>query len=132
MLGLIPTKWDLSLCNDVTASSFCRRRLPVIMVKNKTCGSVRMATKFIQQGHVRVGPQVVKDPAFIVARYVIFMLHKWGKVRIIIAATNAYILPILIREQAGSSGKALDMYLGKANFDFQPKTGHLDGNHDFL
>lgn len=68
MLGLIPTKWDLSLCNDVTASSFCCRRLPVIMVKNKTCGSLRMATKFIQQGHVRVGPQVVKDPAFIVAR----------------------------------------------------------------
>jgi U3 small nucleolar ribonucleoprotein protein IMP3 len=95
MLGLIPTKWDLALCNDVTASSFCRRRLPVIMVKNKMCGSVRMATKFIQQGHVRVGPQVVKDPAFIVARYIIFTLHKWGEVRIITAATNACILPIL-------------------------------------
>jgi U3 small nucleolar ribonucleoprotein protein IMP3 len=42
------------------------------MVKNKMCGSVRMATKFIQQGHVRVGPEVVKDPAFIVARYMMF------------------------------------------------------------
>jgi ribosomal protein S4 len=54
-----------------------------------------MATKFIQQGHVRVGPQAVKDPAFIVARYIIFMLHMWGKVRIITSATNACILPIL-------------------------------------
>jgi U3 small nucleolar ribonucleoprotein protein IMP3 len=70
-MGLIPTKWDLALCNEVTASSFCRRRLPVVMVKNKMCGSVRMATKFIQQGHVRVGPEVVKDPAFLVTRYII-------------------------------------------------------------
>lgn len=68
MMGLIPTKWDLELCNSVTASSFCRRRLPVMMVKSKMCGSIPMATKFIQQGHVRVGPEVVKDPAFLVTR----------------------------------------------------------------
>jgi hypothetical protein len=29
-----------------------------------------MATKFVEQGHVRVGPQVVKDPAFLVTRYI--------------------------------------------------------------
>jgi hypothetical protein len=68
-MGLIPTKWDLALCDQVTASCFCRRRLPVVMVKSKMCGSVRMATKFVQQGHVRVGPEVVKDPAFLVTRY---------------------------------------------------------------
>jgi U3 small nucleolar ribonucleoprotein protein IMP3 len=27
-----------------------------------------MATKFVQQGHVRIGPEVVKDPAFLVTR----------------------------------------------------------------
>ncbi|XP_069682612.1 U3 small nucleolar ribonucleoprotein protein IMP3 isoform X2 [Periplaneta americana] len=68
MMGLIPTKWDLSLCDKVNASCFCRRRLPVIMMKSKMCGSVRMATKFVQQGHVRVGSEVVKDPAFLVTR----------------------------------------------------------------
>lgn len=68
MMGLISTKWDLGLCDKVTASSFCRRRLPVIMVKNKMSQNIRMATQFIEQGHVRVGPEVVKDPAFLVTR----------------------------------------------------------------
>jgi hypothetical protein len=74
-MGLIPTKWDLALCNEVSASSFCRRRLPVVMVRSKMCGSVRMATKFVQQGHVRVGPEVVKDPALLVTRYAICHTH---------------------------------------------------------
>lgn len=30
--------------------------------------TMREATKFIEQGHVRVGPEVVKDPAFLVTR----------------------------------------------------------------
>lgn len=30
--------------------------------------SIKEATKFIEQGHVRVGPEVVKDPAFLVTR----------------------------------------------------------------
>lgn len=30
--------------------------------------NMKEATKFIEQGHVRVGPQVVKDPAFLVNR----------------------------------------------------------------
>lgn len=68
MMAIIPTKWDLALCDKVTASSFCRRRLPVIMVKNKMAQTVRMATQFIEQGHVRVGPELVKDPAFLVTR----------------------------------------------------------------
>lgn len=69
MMGLIPSKWDLSLCEKVTASCFCRRRLPVVMVRNKMSETVKMATKFIEQAHVRVGPEVVKDPAFLVTRY---------------------------------------------------------------
>jgi len=69
-MGLIPTKWDLSFCDKVTASSFCRRRLPVIMVKSKMAENIRAATKLIEQGHVRVGPEIVKDPAFLVTRFV--------------------------------------------------------------
>lgn len=34
-MGLIPSRWDLSLAEKVTASCFCRRRLPIIMVKSK-------------------------------------------------------------------------------------------------
>jgi len=91
MMGLIPTKWDLALCNEVTASSFCRRRLPVVMVRSKMCGSVQMATKFVQQGHVRIGPEVVKDPAFLVTRYFLLFI---------------YLFIFLNSEQAGSSSEA--------------------------
>jgi U3 small nucleolar ribonucleoprotein protein IMP3 len=69
MMGLIPTKWDLSLCEKITASSFCRRRLPVIMVRSRMCETIKMATQLIEQSHVRVGPEVIKDPAFFVTRY---------------------------------------------------------------
>lgn len=68
MMGLIATKWDLSLTQNVSASSFCRRRLPVLMVRNKMSQNLKMATELIEQGHVRVGAEVVKDPAFLVTR----------------------------------------------------------------
>ena len=32
------------------------------------CENIRTATQLIEQGHVRVGPDVIKDPAFIVTR----------------------------------------------------------------
>merc|ERR1719273_2712871 len=83
-IGLIPTKWNLELCDNVTASSiclrimktnayylipvfsFCRRRLPVVMVRSKMAENIKTATQLIEQGHVRVGSDVVKDPAFLV------------------------------------------------------------------
>ncbi|KAL7289368.1 hypothetical protein TKK_0016571 [Trichogramma kaykai] len=68
IMGLIPTKADLSLVQKITASSFCRRRLPIIMVRSKMSENLKMATQLIEQGHVRVGPEVVKDPAFLVTR----------------------------------------------------------------
>lgn len=68
MMGLIPTKWDLSQLQKITASSFCRRRLPVVMVRSKMSENIKMATQLIEQGHVRVGPEVIKDPAFLVTR----------------------------------------------------------------
>lgn len=35
VLGLIPTKWDLENASKITASSFCRRRLPIVMVRSE-------------------------------------------------------------------------------------------------
>lgn len=67
-IGLIPTKKNLELCDKVTASSFCRRRLPVIMVKSQMAETLRLATQFIEQGHVRVGTEMITDPAFLVTR----------------------------------------------------------------
>ncbi|CAD7082544.1 unnamed protein product [Hermetia illucens] len=67
-LGLIPTRWDLENANKVSASSFCRRRLPVVMVRQKLSQNIKQATELIEQGHVRVGPEMIKDPAFIVSR----------------------------------------------------------------
>mmetsp|Transcript_26043 Transcript_26043/g.90666 ORF Transcript_26043/g.90666 Transcript_26043/m.90666 type:complete len:186 (-) Transcript_26043:76-633(-) len=67
-LGLTTTAGSLLQAEKLTASAFCRRRLPVVMVRLKLAESLREAVTFIEQGHVRVGPEVVTDPAFIVSR----------------------------------------------------------------
>lgn len=68
VLGLIPTKWDLEAASKVSASAFCRRRLPVVMVRNKMSENIKNASQLIEHGHVRVATQVVKDPAFLISR----------------------------------------------------------------
>merc|ERR1712226_2094 len=67
-MGLIPTKWNLELCDKITASSFCRRRLPVVMVRSKMAETVKSAVQMVESGHIRVGPDTVLDPAFLVPR----------------------------------------------------------------
>lgn len=54
--------------NDVTVSAFCRRRLGVLMVRIGMVEHVRTAHRFIEQGHVRIGTEVVTDPAFLISR----------------------------------------------------------------
>ncbi|KAL3133873.1 hypothetical protein ABBQ32_008337 [Trebouxia sp. C0010 RCD-2024] len=67
-LGIITTKKSLIQLEKLTVSSFCRRRLAVVMVRTKMSETVREAITFIEQGHVRVGPQTVTEPAFLVTR----------------------------------------------------------------
>jgi len=55
--------------NKVTVSAMARRRLPVVMQRLKMADHLQSAVKFIEQGHVRVGTEVVTDPAFLVTRY---------------------------------------------------------------
>lgn len=57
-----------SVAKDVTVSAFCRRRLGVLMTRTGMVEHVGTAHKFIEQGHVRVGTEVVTDPAFLVSR----------------------------------------------------------------
>ena len=52
----------------VGVSKFARRRLGVVMTRLGMAETVQGAVKFIEQGHVRVGTDVVTDPAFCVSR----------------------------------------------------------------
>ncbi|XP_030630311.1 U3 small nucleolar ribonucleoprotein IMP3 [Chanos chanos] len=67
-VGLIPTKQSLALASEVCASSFCRRRLPTVMLRLRMAQNLKTAITFIEQGHIRVGTEIVTDPAFIVTR----------------------------------------------------------------
>jgi U3 small nucleolar ribonucleoprotein protein IMP3 len=52
----------------VTVSSMARRRLSVVMTRLRMADTVQAAIKFIEQGHVRVGTEVITDPALMVTR----------------------------------------------------------------
>lgn len=67
-MGILTVKKSLVQVEQLSTSAFCRRRLAVIMVKLKMAETLREAATFIEQGHVRVGPDTVIDPAFHVTR----------------------------------------------------------------
>mmetsp|Transcript_13239 Transcript_13239/g.25350 ORF Transcript_13239/g.25350 Transcript_13239/m.25350 type:complete len:183 (-) Transcript_13239:144-692(-) len=67
-MGVTPTEKGLSLCDHLSVSSFCRRRLAVMLVRLRMAETLREAVTFIEQGHIRVGPETVTDPAFLVTR----------------------------------------------------------------
>lgn len=67
-MGVITTKKSLVQLEKLSTASFCRRRLPVVMVRLRMAETIREAVTFVEQGHVRVGPETVTDPAFLVTR----------------------------------------------------------------
>jgi U3 small nucleolar ribonucleoprotein protein IMP3 len=67
-MGIVTTKKGLSQLEELSTSAFCRRRLPIIMVRSKMAETVPEAVTFVEQGHVRVGPDTVTDPAFLVTK----------------------------------------------------------------
>jgi len=67
-MGIVNSTSSLSVVDKLTVSAFCRRRLPVVMVRLKMSETLKEATTFIEQGHIRVGPNVITDPAFMVTR----------------------------------------------------------------
>ncbi|KAI9017568.1 Small subunit (SSU) processome component [Gaertneriomyces sp. JEL0708] len=67
-MGVLTAEKSLSQCAKITVSSFCRRRLPVVMVRLKMAETVKQAVIYVEQGHIRVGPETVTDPAFLVTR----------------------------------------------------------------
>lgn len=67
-MGVIESTSSLSAIEKLSVSSFCRRRLPVVMVRLKMSETLKEAITFVEQGQVRVGPNVITDPAFLVTR----------------------------------------------------------------
>ncbi|WFD48538.1 U3 small nucleolar ribonucleoprotein imp3 [Malassezia furfur] len=68
-MGLLDTGAKMSdIMERVNVSAFCRRRLPVVMVRLHMSESVSQAVRYVEQGHVRVGPDTITDPAFLVTR----------------------------------------------------------------
>ncbi|KAJ3479050.1 hypothetical protein NLI96_g9331 [Meripilus lineatus] len=69
-MGILNSTAKLSdIENKLTVSAVCRRRLAVVMCMSKMAETVSAAVKFIEQGHVRVGPDTITDPAFLVTRH---------------------------------------------------------------
>ncbi|KAG7004420.1 hypothetical protein G7Y79_00025g057060 [Physcia stellaris] len=68
-LGLLSQTSKLSeVERKLSVSRFCRRRLSVVMTRLRMAETVQAASKFVEQGHVRVGTEVVTDGAFLVSR----------------------------------------------------------------
>lgn len=62
-LGLIKTK-RIKKCLTLDVKAFCRRRLPVFIVQSGMFGGpLSTAVKYVEHGHVRIGPQTTRDPA---------------------------------------------------------------------
>ncbi|KAK9837498.1 hypothetical protein WJX81_006945 [Elliptochloris bilobata] len=67
-MGVVTTKKSLVQLERLSTAAFCRRRLAVVAVRLKMAETLREACTFIEQGHIRVGPETVTDPAFLVTR----------------------------------------------------------------
>ncbi|KAK9320402.1 hypothetical protein V1517DRAFT_329466 [Lipomyces orientalis] len=68
-MGILSTTTKVSdLESKITVSALCRRRIGVVMCRLKMSETISGAIKLIEQGHVRVGPELVTDPAYLVTR----------------------------------------------------------------
>lgn len=68
-MGILSSATKLSeVERKVGVSRLARRRLGVVMTRLRMAEHVTAAVKFVEQGHVRVGTEVVTDAAFLVTR----------------------------------------------------------------
>lgn len=89
-MGLIDAATSLAKLEKLSASAFARRRLPVVLVRLRMSETLKEAVTFIETGQVRVGPEVITDPAFLVSRSMEDLVT-WvdqGKVRRAVAKYN--------------------------------------------
>mmetsp|Transcript_32144 Transcript_32144/g.74522 ORF Transcript_32144/g.74522 Transcript_32144/m.74522 type:complete len:183 (+) Transcript_32144:77-625(+) len=67
-MGLADSTQSLEEIVNISASRFCRRRLASVLVANKFCENIKSAVTWVQQGHFRMGPDVISNPAVHVTR----------------------------------------------------------------
>ena len=67
-LGIISKDNGLIDLEHLSASTFCRRRLAVVLVSMRFCETVEDATKLVEAGHIRLGPDLVTNPAVHITR----------------------------------------------------------------
>ena len=67
-LGLIKNKTSLKEIDEIGISKFCRRRLSVILFRNKYCESIKEGITYIEQGQVQLGTEVVYNPEMLITR----------------------------------------------------------------
>jgi U3 small nucleolar ribonucleoprotein protein IMP3 len=67
-MSVVPTGKLLDECERVNVSDFCRRRLAVVLTRNKFSERVKDAVQLVEQGHVSIGPDVVSNPATHITR----------------------------------------------------------------
>ena len=67
-LGLIKSKSSLKDIDEIGIVKFCRRRLSVILFRNKYCESIKEAITYIEQGQVQLGTEVIYNPEMLVTR----------------------------------------------------------------
>lgn len=68
-MGILPTTTKLGdVERKIGVSRLARRRLGVVMTRLRMADDVTAAVRFVEQGHVRVGTEVVTDAAFLVTR----------------------------------------------------------------
>ncbi|KYR03170.1 U3 small nucleolar ribonucleoprotein [Tieghemostelium lacteum] len=66
-MGIIDTPTPSEL-TKIGVSAFCRRRISTMLVRMKFAQNLPHAVSLLRHGHIRIGPEIVKDPALIVTR----------------------------------------------------------------
>ena len=67
-MGLLHDRLGLAEVDKIGVEAFCKRRLPAIMVGAKMAPNCRIASDYAEHGHVKVGSNQIRDPAFLVPR----------------------------------------------------------------
>merc|ERR1712113_260291 len=58
-MGIIPAKISLTQIEKLSATSFCRRRLAVMLVRLKMARTVLEATIFVKKRHIQIGLDII-------------------------------------------------------------------------
>lgn len=67
-MGVIDEKSSLQGAIRIVEVNLLRRRLSAMLVRMKMATNITEAHQLITRGNIRVGPQILTDPAFLVTR----------------------------------------------------------------